>query len=45
MTLPNSHLRISELMRRAQQARTREEAQVIIAEATLLKELDSRLRG
>ena len=41
----NTHLRIVELQRRAEQAKTREEAQAILAEATLLYELDRKLRS
>lgn len=41
----NNHLRIAELQRRAEQARTREEALAILVEVTLLQELDKRLRS
>lgn len=41
----SNHSRISELQRRAEQAKTREEARAILIEATLLQELDKRLRS
>lgn len=41
----NSHLRITELQRRAEQAKTREEARAILIEVTLLQELDKKLRS
>lgn len=41
----NNHNRVIELQRRAEQAKTREEAQAILAEATLLYELNKKLRS
>ena len=41
----NAHLRVAELQRRAEQAKTRGEAKAILAEATLLNELDKKLRS
>jgi hypothetical protein len=45
MTAPNAHIRVLELQTRAQQAKTREEARAILAEAELIYQLDKRLRN
>ena len=41
----NNHLRVAELQRRAEQVKTKEEARAILTEATLLQELDKKLRS
>jgi len=45
MTVPNTHIRVIELQTRAQQAKTREEARAILAEAEQIYQLDKRLRS
>jgi len=45
MTAPNTHIRVLELQTKAQQAKTREEAKAVLAEAELIYQLDKRLRS